>query len=244
MRSNLSVINVYNKKNIKSKVVTQLLYGDIFKKLGQSGSWIKIKNNSDNYKGYIKNKKFPSNHKNTHKICVLQSNLYSKPNDKNKIPKKLSFGSKIKVTNKKGNFYKFDNLWAKKKNLKEINYKTKNIFENIKKFINTKYRWGGKHFSGIDCSGLVQLFFNFNNKFCPRDTKDQIRYYKIKTRLNNIRKNNLIFWKGHAAIAISSYKLIHAYGPLKKITIMPIKKTIDRIYKTTNLKVIGISKIS
>ena len=88
MRSNLSVINVYNKKNTKSKVITQLLYGDVFKKLEQSGSWIKIKNNSDNYKGYIKNKKFPSNHKNTHKICVSQSNLYSKPNDKNKIPKK------------------------------------------------------------------------------------------------------------------------------------------------------------
>jgi len=33
VRSNNSVINVYKKKNIKSKVVTQLLYGDTFKKL-------------------------------------------------------------------------------------------------------------------------------------------------------------------------------------------------------------------
>ena len=89
MRSNLSVINVYNKKNTKSKVITQLLYGDNFKKLEQSGSWIKIKNNSDNYKGYIKNKKFPSSHKSTHKICVLRSNLYSKPNVRNKILSKF-----------------------------------------------------------------------------------------------------------------------------------------------------------
>ena len=163
MRSNLSVINVYNKKNIKSKVVTQLLYGDIFKKLGQSGSWIKIKNNSDNYKGYIKNRKFLSDHKNTHKICVLHSNLYTKPNTKNKISKRLSFGSKIKVTNKKGNFYKFDNLWIKKKDLKKISFKTKNNFKNINKFINVKYKWGGKHFTGVDCSGLIQLFLNFNN---------------------------------------------------------------------------------
>ena len=88
MRSNLSVINLYNKKNIKSKVVTQLLYGDVFKKLGQSGSWIKIKNNSDNYKGYIKNRKFPNNQKNTHKICNVFATLYSKPNVKNKIKKK------------------------------------------------------------------------------------------------------------------------------------------------------------
>ena len=135
MRSNLSAINVYNKKNIKSKVVTQLLYGDIFKKLGQSGSWIKIKNNSDNYKGYIKNKKFPSNHKSTHKICVLRSNLYSKPNVRNKIFKKLSFGSKIKVTNRKGNFYKFESLWIMKKDLKKINFKRKDNFKNIISFI-------------------------------------------------------------------------------------------------------------
>ena len=144
---------------------------------------------------------------------------------------------------KKYNLYKFDNAWIKKKDLKEINYKTKDIFKNIKKFVNTKYKWGGKHYSGIDCSGLVQLFFNFNNRFCPRDTRDQIRYFKKKIELKKIRKNDLIFWKGHAAIVVSKNNLIHAYGPLRKITVMPIKKTIDQIYTTTNLKVIGIRKV-
>ena len=128
--------------------------------------------------------------------------------------------------------------------MKKINYKTKDIFKNIKKFINVKYKWGGKHFNGLDCSGLVQLLFNFNNKFCPRDTKDQIRYLKKKIELKNIRKNDLIFWKGHVAVAISKNNLIHAYGPLKKTLVMPLKKTIDRIYKTANLKVIGIRRIS
>ena len=128
--------------------------------------------------------------------------------------------------------------------MKKINYKTKDIFKNIKKFKNAKYKWGGKHFNGLDCSGLVQLLFNFNNKFCPRDTKDQIRCLKKKIELKNIRKNDLIFWKGHVAIVISKNNLIHAYGPLKKTLVMPIKKTIDKIYKTANLKVIGIRRIS
>ena len=103
--------------------------------------------------------------------------------------------------------------------------------------------WGGKHFSGVDCSGLVQLFFNFNNKYCPRDSKDQIKYFKKKIKLKNIRKNDLIFWKGHVAIAVSKQNLVHAYGPLRTTIEMPIKKTIDRIYKTANLKVIGIRRI-
>ena len=88
MRSNNSVINVYKKKNIKSKVVTQLLYGDTFKKLKKSGVWIKIKNDKDNYKGYIKNKIFLHNQKNTHKVCCVSATLYSKPSIKYKIKKK------------------------------------------------------------------------------------------------------------------------------------------------------------
>ena len=104
--------------------------------------------------------------------------------------------------------------------------------------------WGGKHFSGVDCSGLIQLSFNFNNKYCPRDTKDQIRYFKKKIKLKNIKKNDLIFWKSHVAIVISKNSLIHAYGPFKKTLVMPIKKTIDRIYKTANLKILGIRRIS
>lgn len=244
MRNNSSVINVYKKNSLKSGVVTQLLYGDTFKKIKEKGSWFKIKNDADNYKGYIKKKQFPPNQKNTHKVCNLYANLYSKPNIKNKIKNKLSFGSKIRVIKKKNSFYKFDNFWIKKNDVKKKNYITKNTFENIKKFLNKKYKWGGKCFYGIDCSALVQLFLNFNNKSCPRDTKDQVKYFKKGIQLNNIKKNDLIFWKGHVAIAISKTKLIHAYGPFKKVVIMEITKTIDRIYKTANLKVIGVRRIT
>ena len=243
MKSKFPVLNVYKKKTKKSPVVTQLLYGDTFKKLEQKGSWIRIKNDSDNYKGYIKNKKFNLNDKSTHKVYILHAKLYSKPNEKNKIKKKLSFGSKIKIIHRSGKFLKFDKFWIKKNSLKKINFKAKNYSESINKFINVKYKWGGKHFSGVDCSGLIQLFLNFNNKFCPRDTKDQIKYFKKKISLRNIKKNDLIFWKGHVALALSKNKLIHAYGPYKKVVIMPIKKTIDRIYKTANLKVTGIRRI-
>ena len=103
---------------------------------------------------------------------------------------------------------------------------------------------GWKIFQGNRLLGLIQLFLNFNNKFCPRDTREQIKYFKKRIKLKNIRKNDLIFWKGHVAVAISKHKLIHAYGPLRKTVVMPINKTIDQIYKTAGLKVIGIKRIS
>jgi len=104
VRSNFSIINVYKKNNTKSDITTQLLYGDTFKKLETKGTWTKIKINSDNYRGYIKKKKFKTNQKNTHKISKLFSSLYSQPKETCKIKKKLSFGSKIKVVEKKIDF--------------------------------------------------------------------------------------------------------------------------------------------
>ena len=56
MRSGQSFINVYKKMNVKSEVVTQLLYGDIFKIVKKKGSWIKIQNKFDHYKGFVKKK--------------------------------------------------------------------------------------------------------------------------------------------------------------------------------------------
>ena len=45
------------------------------------------------------------------------------------------------------------------------------------------------------------------------------------------------------AVCINSKELIHAYGPEKKVVIMPINETIKRIEKTANLKVKKICKI-
>ena len=66
MRINLPCVNVYKKRSVKSEIVTQLLYGDVFKKIKKNGSWLKIKNNEDNYKGFIKVKNFSLNQKNSH----------------------------------------------------------------------------------------------------------------------------------------------------------------------------------
>ena len=243
MRNIYSFLNVYEKRTTKSKVVTQLLYGDTFKILNYNNKWIKIKNDIDNYKGYVKNKNFSKNKFANYKVSSLYANLYSKPYKRCELKKKLSYGSKLEVIDKKNNFYKFDKFWIIKKNLKKIKYVNKNVFRDIKEFVNVKYRWGGKSYKGIDCSALVQIFFNYNNNFCPRDSGDQIKYFKKSIKLTNIKKNDLIFWKGHVAVALSKKDLIHAYGPLKKVIIMPINKTIERIYKTAGLKVISIKRI-
>ena len=240
--NNFIVNNLYKKPSIKSEVVTQMLYGDNFSILKKSRKWLKIKIKEDGYKGFIKNNNFPKLIKSTHKVNVLKSSVYKLPNKRMKINER-PFGSKIRILDSKKTFFKFSKGWISKKDVKPISYKEKNLFRKITIFKNIKYKWGGKSFKGIDCSGLIQVFFNFSNKFCPRDAKDQVKFFKKNVKLEDIRRNDIIFWKGHVALALSGKKLIHAYGPVKKTVIMDIDKTIHKIKKTANLNVIGIKRI-
>ena len=132
----------------------------------------------------------------------------------------------------------------KKKDIKKINHKEKNFIKVFKKFLNIKYIWGGKAYKGIDCSALLQIFFFYNNSFYPRDTKDQIKYSKQKFKKKKFKRGNIIFWRGHVAMCLNSKQLIHAYGPEKKVIIMPITKTIERIQKTAKLEVKKVSEIN
>ena len=84
---------------------------------------------------------------------------------------------------------------------------------------------------------------NHNNKFCPRDASDQEKYFRKSYDLKNVKKNDLIYWKGHVAIVLSKKKLIHAYGPKKKTVIMDINETIKRIKKSANLSVTSIKRV-
>ena len=178
----------------------------------------------------------------THKINKLNAKIYKFSNKRLKI-NELTFGSKIKVTNKKNQFYKFAKGWIRKKDVSMISFKEKNYFNKINTFKNVRYKWGGKSFKGIDCSALIQVCLNFNNIYCPRDAKDQFEYFKKNIKLERIKKNDIIYWRGHVAVALNSKKLIHAYGPMKKTVIMGIDQTINRISKTANLKVIGIRRL-
>ena len=156
----------------------------------------------------------------------------------------MPFASKISIAKENKYFVEFEkNKFLRKKDLKKINHKEKNFIKIFKSFLKMKYVWGGKSFEGIDCSALLQLYYYYNNSFYPRDTKDQIKYSKKKPKKKIFQKGDIIFWKGHVAICINSKKLIHAYGPEKKVLVMSIKKTIDRIKKTANLTVKKISSI-
>ena len=234
--------DIYKKPDVVSEVTSQILYGEKFEIISKNKSWIKIKVLFDNYIGYIKNKDYTKDHKPTHKIFILKANIYNK--QKNRTKYFLPFASRISMIHENKKFIEFEkNKWIKKSDIKNINHIEKDYLKILKLFLKTKYVWGGKTYKGIDCSAILQLFFYYNNKFYPRDTKDQIKYSVKKNESRIFKKGDIIFWKGHVAVCINTQKLIHAYGPKKKVLIMNITETINKIERTAKLIEKKISSI-
>ena len=242
---NKSVANIYFKPSPNSEVVSQILYGEKFKILLKRKKYIKIKTHYDNYIGYIKKDKFLENFKPSHKISKIKSRIFFKRGKRFLSSNHyLYYGSGVCKRNENKKYIEFEkNKWIKKSDIKNIDHYEKNYIKVFKFFLNTKYLWGGKTCVGIDCSALIQIYFYYNRIFFPRDTKDQIRFCKRKRGKNRL-KGDIVFWKGHVGICLNKSRFIHAYGPKKKVLIMPTGQTIKLIDKTANLKVKKVSNIS
>ena len=245
MINNFTKINIYEKPKLTSKLSSQLLYGEKFTIIQKKNNWLKIKTNYDNYIGYIKNKKFLTKFYPKFKIFSSKSPIYIKKRNRFfKTKKFLFFGSSVEKKSENKTFLEFEkNKWIQKKHVKKLNHFEKNYIKIFKLFLGSKYLWGGKSVDGIDCSALIQIYFFYNRIFFPRDTKDQIKYCKGKKNVR-FEKGDIIFWNGHVGICINKSKIIHAYGPRKKVLIMPTNTTIELIKKTANLKVVKVSSIN
>lgn len=95
-------------------------------------------------------------------------------------------------------------------------------------FLTTPYIYGGDTGLGLDCSGLIQIAFHSCGLPCPRDSDMQAEFFKPIPN-PELRRGDLVFWKGHVGVMLDQDTLVHANAHHMAVAKEPLEDAVSRI---------------
>ena len=220
-------------------VNTQVLFGDDVLVFEDTEGWAWVQAERDGYVGYIADNLLGAReHAPTHIVSVPRTFLYPGPDLRFPVGGQLSMGSTVTVTGSaetRGTHYALlpSGQTVIAGHLRPIAEKAEDYVAVAETFLGTPYLWGGASGFGIDCSGLVQLSMRMTGKNVLRDSDMQAASigtpFEPAPDFSELRRGDLVFWKGHVAIMIDAKEMIHANGHTMLVSREGLKEAVDRI---------------
>jgi cell wall-associated NlpC family hydrolase len=234
-RVNAPTIAMRPEPSVQSGIDTELLFGEPVRVFDCADGWAWVKSKIDGYVGYVQDSSLkPAGPAPTHWVTVPRSFVYRDADMKTPVVEALSMGSRLLVTGEaetRGTQYLLTDRGAViAKHVGPLGSPVSDDYVAVaSRFLQSPYLWGGRSGFGLDCSGLVQLSMMMAGQNVLRDTDMQRASIGHEIERGDLKRGDLVFWKGHVAIMSDAETMIHASGFTMDVSHEGLEDAIRRI---------------
>lgn len=205
----------------------QLVMGDEFVVIDHNSHYVFGFARKDGYCGWLPDTVLEPALPQTHWLAFPASHLYPEPRVQARTIDALTMGARLTVIGEQDGWAETTKgfIWAA--HLRPLGEWMADPVAVAERFLGTPYVWGGNSRDGIDCSGLVQISQLACGRPCPGDSDLQ---QALGTEVEGpLQRGDLLFWKGHVAMAMDDRRILHATGAFMSVVIEDTAAAIARI---------------
>lgn len=194
-----------------SEQMDQLLFGEGFDVLDEQGGYAWGQARRDGYVGFVESAALkPADGAPNMKVSAVRTYAFAEPSIKTRALGPYSLGSLLRIEAREGRFAKAAGTgWFVEDHLAPVGAFAADPAGIAELYLGAPYLWGGRESLGLDCSGLTLQAFGACGIALPRDT-DQQALAGTAVAEADLRRGDLVFWKGHVAMMLDGETIIHA----------------------------------
>ena len=211
---------------------SELLFGETVAVYERVDGWAWVQADNDRYVGYVHEDVLDDIPEADARVIVPAAPLLTAPDVKSPLQGLMPMGAQFTRGETVGDYVEFgEGAFVYAAHVAPLDFRAPDFVAVAERFLNAPYVWGGKSVSGIDCSGLVQVALQAAGKECPRDTDMQAAGLGRAVALSDVKRGDLVFWKGHVGILLDVTRLLHANAFHMMVAAEPLADAIARIEK-------------
>jgi hypothetical protein len=233
-----SVIPVRAEPAHRSEMVTQVLFGELYRVTERTSLWIRIQLVYDNYEGWISMKQACFIGEDEFTRLTLREPALSMDlvqlitNETKDLVVPILLGSSFPQFNSErmvidGETWHYEGSVSEfpgkdgPSGIVSAHQTRQNITRNAMLYLHAPYLWGGRGPFGIDCSGFVQMVFKLENIRLLRDAGQQATQGEVISLLAEAEPGDLVFFDddegtiNHVGLVYDRSRVIHCSGKVR-----------------------------
>ncbi|HTX88174.1 MAG TPA: C40 family peptidase [Bacteroidales bacterium] len=233
-----SVIPVRQEPSHKAEMITQVLFGELFRLLFYEKDWARVRLAYDNYEGWVHRKQ----------VSLLQEREYLRlldlepavtmdlvqllSNETRHTVIPVILGSSLPGFDGRkflieDTVFTFDgqvadiSLFEKSLSRHDRQRAKQVLMDDAMLYLNAPYLWGGRSPFGLDCSGFTQMVYKLKKIRLLRDSSQQSAHGEQVSFITEAEPGDLAFFDDeegnitHVGLMVDKYRIIHVSGRVR-----------------------------